>query len=202
MRNNGHVTGKEIHLSTHDDIVSSSNLRGDIEFCNETFCRISGFSREELLNQPHNILRHPEMPTAAFGMLWTALKAGKPWMGTVKNRCKNGDHYWVDAYVTPLREKGQIYGYESVRAKADPNVVRRAQTVYDRLNQGKPPYSALEKLWSQYGSSTLIALASWILLIISNSLIATLSTTSVFAAAIVAVIIGTATQLSQQARLA
>jgi aerotaxis receptor len=142
MRNNGHTTGKEIHLSTHDEIVSSSNLRGDIEFCNDTFCRISGFSREELLNQPHNILRHPQMPTAAFGMLWTALRAGKPWMGMVKNRCKNGDHYWVDAYITPLRQNGQIYGYESVRAKADPAVIHRAERVYERINQGKAPYSA------------------------------------------------------------
>ena len=87
MRNNGHITGKEVTLSAHEEIVSSSNLRGDIEFCNDTFCRISGYSREELLNQPHNILRHPQMPPAAFGMLWTALKAGKPWMGMVKNRC-------------------------------------------------------------------------------------------------------------------
>jgi len=202
MRNNGHVTGREVHLSTQDKIVSSTNLRGDIEFCNDTFCRISGFSHEELLNQPHNIVRHPQMPPAAFGMLWTTLKAGKPWMGTVKNRCKNGDHYWVDAYVTPLRQNGQIYGYESVRAKADPTVVRRAELVYQRLNQGKPPYSAFEKLWSQFGSSTLIALTSWILFIISISVLASLSVTSVIAAAAIAIIIGITTQLSQQNRLA
>jgi aerotaxis receptor len=202
MRNNGHITGKEIHLAAQDEIVSSSNLRGDIEFCNDTFCRISGFSREELLNQPHNILRHPQMPPAAFGMLWGALKAGKPWMGMVKNRCKNGDHYWVDAYVTPLRERGQIYGYESVRAKADPNVVRRAELVYQRLNQGKPPYSAIEKYWSQFGNSLQIALISWILVVIANSLVTSLSSGSVIAATVTAIILGLATQLFQQNRIA
>ncbi len=86
MRNNGNVTGREVHLHTKDEIVSSSNLRGDIEFCNATFSRISGYSHDELIGQPHNILRHPHMPAAAFGMLWTALKAGNPWMGIVKNR--------------------------------------------------------------------------------------------------------------------
>ncbi|MDR7089657.1 methyl-accepting chemotaxis protein [Cellvibrio fibrivorans] len=202
MRNNGHVTGREVHLSNHEEIVSSSNLRGDIEFCNETFCRISGYSSEELLNQPHNILRHPQMPPAAFGMLWTALKAGKPWMGIVKNRCKNGDHYWVDAYITPLREKGQVYGYESVRAKADPNLVRRAEYVYERLNQGKPPYSSWEKFWSDFGGSTLIALTSWILLLVATGMFASLSITSVIATAVIAVIIGGTAQVLQQNRIA
>ncbi len=202
MRNNGHVTGKEIHLSTHEEIVSSSNLRGDIEFCNETFCRISGYSREELLNQPHNILRHPQMPPAAFAMLWTALKAGKPWMGIVKNRCKNGDHYWVDAYITPLREKGQIYGYESVRAKADTNVVRRAEIVYERLNQGKAPYSVLEKLSSQFSGSAIVALTSWVLLLIATSVFSSLSIAAAIATAVIAIITGGTAQVLQQNRLA
>lgn len=202
MRNNGSTTGKEVHLATHEEIVSSSNLRGDIEFCNDTFCRISGFSREELLNQPHNILRHPQMPPAAFGMLWSALKAGNPWMGMVKNRCKNGDHYWVDAYVTPLRQNGQIHGYESVRAKADPTIIRRAELVYERLNQGKPPYSAFEKLWSQFGNSALITLASLILLLITSALFASLSLTAVVTAIVVACIIGGTAQVLQQNRIA
>ena len=103
MRNNGPVTGREVFVSATDEIVSSSDIHGNILFCNETFQRISGYSYDELINQPHNILRHPQMPREAFGMLWTALKAGKPWMGIIVNRCKNGDHYWVDAYETPLR---------------------------------------------------------------------------------------------------
>lgn len=202
MRNNGHVTGREVHLNNQDEIVSSSNLRGDIEFCNTTFCRISGYNHEELMAQPHNILRHPQMPPAAFGMLWTALKAGKPWMGIVKNRCKNGDHYWVDAYITPLRQNGQIYGYESVRVKADPAVVRRAEAVYERLNQGKPTYSGIEKFWSTYGSSSLVALGSLILVMIASAISSSLNTASVISALIIAAVTGCIAHIFQQGRIA
>jgi aerotaxis receptor len=165
MRNNGPVTGREAHLSSQDEIVSSSNLRGDIEYCNDTFCRISGYNREELISQPHNILRHPQMPPQAFGMLWSALKSGQPWMGIVKNRCKNGDHYWVDAYVTPLRSNGNIHGYESVRTKANTEVVSRAEKVYQRLNQGLPPVGFIEKTWNAYSAFF------WVGLIASFSMI-------------------------------
>lgn len=202
MRNNGHTTGREVHLSVHDDIVSSSNLRGDIEFCNETFCRISGYSREELLNQPHNILRHPDMPVAAFAMLWTALKAGKPWMGVVKNRCKNGDHYWVDAYITPLREKGQVYGYESVRTKADPHVTRRAEQVYQRLNQHKSPYPAMAKFWSQWGASAMVGLVNGLLLLIAINVFASLSPTAIIAITAIAAITSSLSYILQQKRIA
>lgn len=200
MRNNGHTTGKEIHLTPQDEIVSSSNLRGDIEFCNDTFCRISGFGREELLGQPHNILRHPQMPSAAFGMLWSALKAGQPWMGIVKNRCKNGDYYWVDAYITPLRQNGQIYGYESVRAKADPAVVRRAELAYERINLGKAPYSALKKCRSRFGGSAIIALTTWLLLLVAAGVFASISSSVVIGTAAIAVIIGVTTQMLLQNR--
>ncbi len=179
MRNNGPVTGREVRLSNSDELVSSTNTRGDIQFCNEAFCRIAGFSREELLNQPHNIVRHPDMPPAAFGMLWTAIKSGKPWMGMVKNRCKNGDHYWVEAYVTPLRQNGQIYGYESVRVKANEETIKRAELVYSRLNQGKAPYSPVEKIWSSWSHSLAISLLSYVLLagllVLSSSFSATLA---------------------------
>ena len=163
MRNNGPVTGREVRLASGDELVSSTNTRGDIQFCNETFCRIAGFSHDQLVNQPHNIIRHPDMPSAAFGMLWTAVKSGKPWMGIVKNRCKNGDHYWVDAYVTPLRQNGQIHGYESVRVKADESIIKRAEAVYSRINQGKSPYSLAEKIWGTWSHSLLIAVASYLL---------------------------------------
>ena len=175
MRINSPVTGKEVRFAAHEELVSSTNSRGDIQFCNDTFCRVAGFSREELLNQPHNIIRHPDMPAAAFGMMWTALKAGKPWMGIVKNRSKNGDHYWVDAYVTPLKQQGQIYGYESVRAKTDPDIQARAEQVYQRLNQGKAPYSATEKYWHLWGGSALAALGTWLVLLGVNALVGSLT---------------------------
>jgi aerotaxis receptor len=202
MRNNGHLTGREVQLSSRDEIVSSSNLRGDIEFCNDTFCRISGFSHDELINQPHNILRHPQMPPAAFGMLWETLKAGKPWMGIVKNRCKNGDHYWVDAYITPLRQNGQIYGYESVRAKAEPHLIKRAEAVYARINQGKAPYSAAEKYWSQYGNSAIVAAVSWVLLLVASGFLGNLSVGVALTSLVLGVLFGGVAHTLQQSRIA
>src|SRR5690625_1610754 len=90
----------------------------------------------ELTGAPHNLIRHPHMPEAVFGHLWETIKSGRPWMGIVQNRCKNGDHYWVDAYVTPLRAGEKIHGYESVRVAADRDQIERAQNVYQRLAQG------------------------------------------------------------------
>ena len=179
MRNNGPVTGREVFVSATDEIVSSSDIHGNIQFCNETFQRIAGYSHDELINQPHNILRHPQMPREAFGMLWTALKAGKPWMGIIINRCKNGDHYWVDAYVTPLRDRGQIQGYESVRVKPDAACITRAAQVYERLQAGKSIYSPLAHLWSRFSNAILTFISSLLLLCI-GSFLSGLFSSSVF----------------------
>jgi aerotaxis receptor len=84
------------------------------------------------------MVRHPDMPPAAFQDLWDTLKAGKPWMGAVKNRCKNGDHYWVTAHVTPVYEQGDVVGYQSVRTKPSREVIERAEKTYQRINAGKP----------------------------------------------------------------
>ncbi len=200
MRNNGQVTNREVSLSSQDEIVSSSNLQGDIEFCNDTFCRISGYTRDELIKQPHNILRHPEMPPQAFGMLWTALKSGQPWMGLVKNRCKNGDHYWVDAYITPLKQHGQITGYESVRVKADSQWVMRAEKVYKRINQGLPATNLIERI-STFKQSAGIALASWILMLLGCTLTLSVSLLSSLTFALIASVIGIAHYVIQQQQL-
>ena len=202
MRNNGPITEREVHLNDRDEIVSSSNLRGDIEFCNDTFCRIAGYSHDELLGQPHNIIRHPHMPTAAFKMLWEALRAGKPWMGIVKNRCKNGDHYWVDAYITPLRQNGQVYGYESVRVKADPTVIRRAERVYQRINKGKQPYSLVEKLAGRFSSAAMMGLGSWVLMLLAAAIAGETTTKSVIGSLIVAGLIGTLAYFVGKKRIA
>ena len=174
MRNHGSITDREVSLSTNDEIVSSSDVKGTILFCNETFCKISGFSRDELINQPHNILRHPHMPEAVFAEFWRTLKADKPWMGIVKNRCKNGDHYWVDAYITPVHEHGQCVGYESVRVKADRDRVARAEAVYRRIQQGQTIHPVWEKLWGSWSNGLVMALISFVLMalisFINNSL--------------------------------
>lgn len=139
MRNNQPVTQREVTLSADNHLVSSTNLKGVITHCNDHFIRISGFSKEELNGSPHNLVRHPDMPTAAFADLWNTVKAGQHWMGLVKNRTKNGDHYWVDAYVTPLYEGDQIVGYESVRIAPSREQISRAEKAYKLLNGGKNP---------------------------------------------------------------
>lgn len=119
-------------------LISVTDTQGTIMECNDAFVAISGYEKHELVGQPHNIVRHPDMPTAAFKVMWAHLKEGKAWMGLVKNRCKNGDYYWVDAYVTPVTEKGKIIGYESVRSSPKREDVARAEAAYAKINAGKP----------------------------------------------------------------
>ncbi|HEC18817.1 MAG TPA: PAS domain-containing protein, partial [Gammaproteobacteria bacterium] len=146
MKKNLPVTGKEKSYSDHIKIISTTTPKGILDSINEDFIYTSGFSEEELLGKSHNVVRHPDMPPAAFDDLWKTIKAGKPWMGIVKNRCKNGDHYWVDAYVTPIFQGGEITGYQSVRVKPEREYVYRAEKVYKRLNAGKPIAGRLASL--------------------------------------------------------
>ena len=139
MKKNLPITNYEVTFSESDEIISTTDLKGAITSYNDTFLKISGFSAQELDGVNHNVVRHPDMPEAAYADLWKHLKANKHWMGIVKNRCKNGDYYWVDAYVTPIIEKGQITGYESVRAKPSAERVERANKVYQQINAGKSP---------------------------------------------------------------
>ena len=118
MRINMPVTNVERHLKEGEYIVSKTDLKGRLTYINRPFMEISGFSEDELLGKAHNIIRHPDMPPAAFADLWRTLQSGKPWRGMVKNRCRNGDHYWVEANANPIWENGQMIGYMSLRTKA------------------------------------------------------------------------------------
>jgi aerotaxis receptor len=131
MRNNQPVTGRELDYPGDIAIISHTDEKGLITFVNEDFCAVSGFTQEELIGQPHNIVRHPDMPPEAFRDLWATIKAGRPWAGLVKNRCKNGDHYWVRASVTP-RPGG---GYTSVRVKPSREEIAAAEALYARMRQ-------------------------------------------------------------------
>lgn len=137
MRINQPVTQQERTFSADVKLISTTDLRGIIQHCNDDFVQISGFTREELIGQPHNIVRHPDMPPLAYKIMWEHLKAGRPWMGLVKNRCKNGDYYWVDAYVTPVTERGKVVGYESVRSCPSRQNIARADKLYKTINSGK-----------------------------------------------------------------
>ena len=130
MRINLPVTLTEQLFSKDTLLISTTDLKGRIVSCNQAFVEISGYQREELVGQPHNLVRHPDMPAAAFENMWAHLKAGNAWMGLVKNRCKNGDYYWVDAYVMPIYENNQVVGYESVRSCPKREDVARAESVY------------------------------------------------------------------------
>lgn len=146
MKKNLPVSGREKSYSDHINIISTTNLKGVIESVNEDFLYTSGFSEQELLGKSHNVVRHPDMPEAAFADLWQTVKAGKPWMGLVKNRCKNGDHYWVNAYVTPIFQGDKVTGYQSVRVKPEREYIYRAEKVYKRLNAGKSIAGRLARL--------------------------------------------------------
>ncbi len=137
MRNNQPITQRERTFPAQQRLISTTDARGVITYCNDAFVDISGFSHDELLKAPHNTVRHPDVPSAVFEHMWTTLKQGLPWMGIVKNRCKNGDHYWVNAYVTPIFDNQQVVGFESVRIKPTAEQIRRAQALYQRLNNGK-----------------------------------------------------------------
>ncbi len=129
------TTDRERLFPAEQRLISATDPRGVITYCNDEFAAVSGYSREELLGSHHNLVRHPDMPKAVFGHMWRHLKDGRPWMGIVKNRCKNGDFYWVCAYVTPIHQEGVLVGYESVRIRPEPDQVRRASALYAEVTE-------------------------------------------------------------------
>lgn len=144
MRTNLPITGRERTYDARQMLVSVTDLKGRILHANDAFVAVSGFTREELVGKSHNIVRHPDMPPAAFADLWTTLKAGLPWTALVKNRCKNGDHYWVKANVTPVVANGQVTSYLSVRIQPSRQEVERAEALYAGMRAGHAGLPRLE----------------------------------------------------------
>lgn len=148
------------------NLISTTDRTSLITHANQDFCDIAGYSTDELVGNPHNMVRHGDMPKQAFEQMWTYLKQGKSWMGLVKNQCKDEAHYWVSAFVTPIKNpEGDIVEYQSVRSKPDSGQVERAEALYRRLQQNKSttkPRLPLHKL--TLGSSTLLALLSLLML--------------------------------------
>lgn len=136
MRLNTPVSNIEYELSDTETIVSTTDLQGNITYANPYFIQVSGYSEEELIGAPQNILRHPDMPVEAFADFWATLKDGLPWTGMVKNRRKNGDFYWVLANVTPVMEDGRTVGYMSVRTKPSRAQVNEAAALYQEIRDG------------------------------------------------------------------
>ncbi|MFT3847933.1 MAG: PAS domain-containing methyl-accepting chemotaxis protein [Propionivibrio sp.] len=136
MRKNLPVTNVETILPDNQFIYSRTDLKGVITEANEAFCNVSAYSRDEMVGQPHNMVRHPDMPEAAFADMWTDLKAGRPWRGVVKNRRKDGGFYWVVANVSPVRENGQVVGYQSVRSRPEREEIVATATAYQKISNG------------------------------------------------------------------
>ncbi len=137
MRLNLPVSGREVIVDDTANILSTTDLKGTISYANPDFVAISGFDEDELLGQPHNTVRHPDMPEAAFADLWQTLQANRSWMGIVKNRCKNGDHYWVSAFATPVSRNGTVVEYQSVRTRPQPEQIQAAEALYARMRDGR-----------------------------------------------------------------
>ena len=136
MRDNQPVTEREVYLPEGEPLVSQTDPSSHITFVNKGFVAVSGFTREELIGSPHNLVRHPHMPAEAFANLWRTLKAGRPWEGLVKNRTKTGDFYWVRANVTPVIENGDLKGYISIRGVPSRNAVAEAEAAYAKIRAG------------------------------------------------------------------
>ncbi|MDT8879165.1 methyl-accepting chemotaxis protein [Halomonas saccharevitans] len=137
MRNNQPVTQRERPLHDEHFLISRTDLKGRITYANPAFIEVSGFSHEELVGAPHNLVRHPDMPEAAYQNLWDTLAAGEHWKGLVKNRHKSGDHYWVEASVSPVVENGEVVGYASVRVKPAREAIEKAEKAYALIREGK-----------------------------------------------------------------
>ncbi|MDQ6992810.1 MAG: methyl-accepting chemotaxis protein [Mariprofundus sp.] len=169
MKNNQPISQKEHKMKADDVLVSRTDLKGHIMYANKAFCDLAGFSEQELKGQPHNIVRHPDVPAAAFEDLWDTVKAGNPWTGIVKNRCKNGDYYWVVANVSPEYDShGHVYGYISVRTAPTHEQIKFAENLYREVHAGKTKLpSTIHASWFKKLKLKSIMLASAVVSIIT-----------------------------------
>ncbi|MEA1987747.1 MAG: methyl-accepting chemotaxis protein [Pseudomonadota bacterium] len=176
MRNNQPVTQNEYVLKEDMLLVSHTDLQGNIIYANEAFVEASGYTYEELMGQPHNLLRHPDVPADVFADFWGTLQRGRPWRQIVKNRRKNGDHYWVEANATPIIEDGEITGYMSVRTGATREQIQGAEAAYKAVTNKtiKLRFGEVDTLWKRYNPLAhwppLVTLIPAVILAISNEI--------------------------------
>jgi len=137
VRTNLPVTQHEYQFPGNETLLSTTDTASHISYANAAFIRTSGFAIDELMGQPHNLVRHPDMPVEAFADMWRSLKDGQSWRALVKNRRRDGDHYWVCANAAPMRRNGQVVGYLSVRTKPTRAEVDATQTLYARFKAGR-----------------------------------------------------------------
>ena len=145
MQINLPVSQREYNFADEATLLSVTDTQSRITYANGAFVAVSGFDRDEIMGQPHNLVRHPDMPQEAFADMWRTLKAGESWSALVKNRRKDGDHYWVRANAAPVRRHNQLIGYLSVRTKPGRDEVQAAEALYRQLREGKAGSRTLYK---------------------------------------------------------
>jgi PAS domain S-box-containing protein len=140
-------TNQQRELRDDDFIVSKTDLKGRITYCNRIFMEIAGYEESELLGIQHNIIRHPDMPRAVFNMLWETLKGGQEFFGYIKNLCKDGSHYWVFANVTPsYNHKAEVVGYYSVRRRPRPEALQIITPIYQEMLAAEKKAGAVQAI--------------------------------------------------------
>ncbi|MFZ3084633.1 methyl-accepting chemotaxis protein [Rhodoferax ferrireducens] len=137
MRTNLPVTQNEYQFPESETLLSTTDTASHISYANAAFIRTCGYDADELMGQPHNLVRHPDMPVEAFADMWRSLQDGQSWTALVKNRRKDGDHYWVRANAAPMRRNGQLVGYLSVRTKPSRAEVEATDALYRRFKEGR-----------------------------------------------------------------
>ena len=135
-------TSEELRMEEKDFIVSKTDAKGKITYCNEIFIRFSGYEEEELIDQPHNMIRHPDMPRAVYRFMWETLQNKQEFFGIVKNLCKSGAYYWTFANVTSSYDDGQLIGYYSVRRQPSRQIVDLLSPVYQQMIAEEAKYSS------------------------------------------------------------
>jgi aerotaxis receptor len=161
-RRNEFIVNEEVSFPDGVELVSTTDTRGVITYANKAFCDVAGYELHELVGKNHNVVRHPDMPKAAFKDLWEHLKKGEPWRGAVKNRCKDGRYYWVDAFVTAIYENDELVGYQSVRTNLAPEYRERATKLYSDVNNEKKNLSFLKDIKFKHALFILVVLLSQI----------------------------------------
>ncbi len=130
------LNANRIDIGSNDFLVSKTDLKGRITYCNQIFMKVAGYSEDELLGKPHNIVRHPDMPRIIFKLLWSRIQNKEEIFAYVKNKTKNGGYYWVYANVTASTDdKGNIIGYYSVRRKVNDQILPTIEDIYAKLLQ-------------------------------------------------------------------
>ena len=137
MKNNQPVTQREFDYDDDATLMSMTDTQSYVTYANSAFIQVSGFERDEIIGKPHNLVRHPDMPKEAFADMWRTLKEGQSWSALVKNRRKNGDHYWVRANATPVHRNNQLVGYMSVRTKPSRHEIEAAEVLYRDMREGR-----------------------------------------------------------------